>query len=85
MSLEKFKDKNYTPNASTAEELNKAHNDGESLTGLNLAKADLRNSYLVDADMSGCDLTKTNLSESSMYGINPVSYTHLTLPTICSV
>ena len=70
MSLEKFKDKNYTPNASTAEELNKAHKDGESLTGLYLAKADLRNSYLVDADMSGCDLTKTNLSESSMYGIN---------------
>ena len=43
MSIEKFKDQNYIPDASTSEELNKAHKDGESLAGLHLAKADLKN------------------------------------------
>ena len=48
---------------------------GAYLTGVDLTEADL-----IKADLSGADLTQAGL-----HAADPVSYTHLTLPTILLV
>ena len=44
-----------------------------------------RNANLQGANLSLADLTGADLTGADLTGANPVSYTHLTLPTICSV
>ena len=68
----------------------------ERLTEANLARADLsradlKSADLQEANLTGADLTGANLKSADLFGAdlreadlryaNPVSYTHLTLPT----
>ena len=74
---------------------------GADLSGANLTSANLTEGDLTGADLTGADLTNTNLlrvisgnitgtptlpsAYQMINGYIAVSYTHLTLPTICSV
>ena len=50
---------------------------------------DLASRYAINNNWTGTVLSNKSFSEASVdtseYGLGPVSYTHLTLPTICSV
>ena len=68
--MEKFQDPDYKPDENTKSEIERLHREGESLSGLQLSFADLKNANLVDADLESCDLKRANLSNASMYGAN---------------
>ena len=60
-----------------------ANLEGSDLTGADLSKADFSNAVLTDVNMTLTTMMETNLDD--VLTDEPVSYTHLTLPTICSV
>ena len=51
------------------------------LTGADLTGADFYRANLTNAYLTGGNLYKANLENVNLTGANPVSYTHLTLPT----
>ena len=53
--------------------------------GANLRSANLSGAHLRGADLRSADLRSADLSGAYLRGANPVSYTHLTLPTILRV
>ena len=55
------------------------------LRGANLRDANLRGADLRDANLRGADLCSANLSGANLRRADPVSYTHLTLPTTAGV
>ena len=70
MDKEKFLNVEYTPNQDTKKEIEKLHENKESLSGVQLKFADMRNAKLVNADLSNADLTRADFSGASMYGVN---------------
>ena len=70
MSKEKFLNPDYTPDENTKQEIEILHNDGESLSGIQLKLADMKNAKLVNADLSNTDLTRADFSGASLYGVN---------------
>ena len=68
--MKKLQDPDYKPDENTKSEIERLHREGESLSGLQLSFADLKNANLVDADLESCDLKGANLSNASMYGAN---------------
>ena len=66
---------------STSEEISKKVLSGETLENCDLSGLDLSEGTFDGAMLSGSDLRMANLRSSSLDGANPVSYTHLTLPT----
>ena len=70
MSKEKFLNPDYKPEENTCAEIEKLHNDGESLSSVQLKFANMKNAKLVEADMPNSDLTRADFSNSSMYGVN---------------
>ena len=70
MSKEKFLNPDYTADDNTREEIEKLHKDGESLSGIQLKFADMKNAKLVNADLSNADLTRADFSCASLYGVN---------------
>jgi len=70
MSKEKFLNPDYTADENTREEIETLHKDGESLSGIQLKLADMKNAKLVNADLSNTDLTRADFSGASLYGVN---------------
>jgi len=70
VSKEKFLNPDYTPDGNTLEEIETLHKDGESLSGIQLKLADMKNAKLVNADLSNADLTRADFSGASLYGVN---------------
>ena len=70
MSINKFLNTEYKPDANTKAEIEKLHSDGKSLSGVQLKFADMKNAKLVNADLSNSDLTRADFSGASMYGVN---------------
>ena len=58
---------------------------GRNLEGIDLSGLDLSNASFYGANLSGANLSEADLSRIKLDFANPVSYTHLTLPTIYSV
>ena len=59
--MKKLQDPDYKPDENTKSEIERLHREGESLSGLQLSFADLKNANLVDADLESCDLKRANL------------------------
>ena len=70
MSKDKFLNPDYKPDKNTRQEIENLHKDGESLSGIQLKFADLKNVKLVNADLSNADLTRSDFSGASLYGVN---------------
>ncbi len=70
MSIEKFLKSDFTPDENTRNEIEKLHQEGKSLIGVQLKKADMRGAKLVNADLKNADLTRADFSGASMYGVN---------------
>ena len=70
MNKEKFLSPDYKPDKNTREEIENLHKDSQSLSGIKLKFADMKNVNLVNADLSNADLTKADFSDASMYGVN---------------
>ena len=70
MNKEKFLSPDYKPDKNTREEIENLHKDSQSLSGVKLKFADMKNVNLINADLSNADLTKADFSDASMYGVN---------------
>ena len=70
MSKDKFLNSDYKPDKNTKQEIEALHKDGESLSGVQLKCADMKNVKLVNADLSNADLTRADFSGASLYGVN---------------
>jgi len=70
MNKEKFFSLDYIPDENTKQEIEALHKDGESLSGIQLKLADMKNAKLVNADLSNTDLTRADFSGASLYGVN---------------
>ena len=70
MSKDKFLNSDYKPDENTRQEIEALHKDGESLSGVQLQYADMKNAKLVNADLSNADLTRADFSGASLYGVN---------------
>ena len=70
MSKDKFLNSDYKPDENTKQEIEVLHKDGESLSGIQLKLADMKNAKLVNADLSNTDLTRADFSGASLYGVN---------------
>ena len=70
MDKNKFINSEYKPDEHTCKEIENLHKEGESLSGVQLKFADMKNANLINADLSNSDLTKADFSGASMYGVN---------------
>ena len=70
MDKDKYINPEYKPDEHTCKEIENLHKKGESLSGIQLKFADMKNANLINADLSNSDLTKADFSGASMYGVN---------------
>tara|TARA_B100000131_G_scaffold203274_1_gene195200 strand:- start:199 stop:1104 length:906 start_codon:yes stop_codon:yes gene_type:complete len=70
MNKEKFFDPEFKSDENTKQEIENLHNEGNSLSGVQLKFSEMQNVKLVNADLSNADLTRADFSGASMYGVN---------------
>ena len=70
MNKDKFINPDYKPDKNTCMEIENLHEEGKSLSGVQLQFADMKNANLINADLSNSDLTRADFSGASMYGVN---------------
>ncbi len=70
MSIDKFRNLDYKPDENTKKDIEDLHNNGESLSKVQLKYANMKNAKLINADLSNADLTRSDFSGASLYGAN---------------